>query len=81
MLTCTLCTTVVSIGNLDHAIPSGCYHTLHASRNFSMNNFEVRPHNLYERMTKDGKPGWTAYNFAARIVEEHLADLGQIKSC
>ena len=81
MLTCTLCTNVVSIGNLDHSLPSVCYHTLQAARNFTMNNFEFRLHNLYERITKDGKPGWTAYNFAARIVEENLADLDKIKSC
>ena len=70
----------MSIFNLDHALPRVCYDTLHAVRNFTMNNFEFRPHDLYERMTKDGNPGWTAYNFAARIVKEHLADLGQIKS-
>jgi hypothetical protein len=44
-------------------------------------NFESRAHDLYQRITKDGKLGWTAYNFAARIVEEQLADLGKIKSC
>jgi hypothetical protein len=66
--------------NLDHALPSVCYHTLQAARPFTI-NVESRSHYLYHRITKNGKPGWTAYNFAARIVVEHVADLGKIKSC
>jgi hypothetical protein len=68
---------VASISNL--ALPSVCYHTLQTARTFTM-NFESRAHDLYQRITKDGKLGWTAYNFAGRIVEEYLADLGKIKS-
>jgi len=71
---------VASISNLDHALLSACYHTLQAARTFTM-NFESRAHDLYQRIAKDCKLGWTAYNFAARIVEEYLADLGKIKSC
>jgi hypothetical protein len=71
---------VVSISNLDLALLRVFYHTLQAARTCMM-NFESRAQDLYQHITKDGKSGWTPNNFAGRIVEEHFADLGKIKSC